>query len=317
MKVTLIATVLNAGEHVGGFLASIAAQTRRPDEVVIVDGGSTDGTLEALRAAEHVTVLEAPGANIARGRNVAVAAATHDVLAVADADCTYDPGWLEHLLGPIEAGADVSMGRTDPIVDGFLAACTTGAIPSATEAVEESTFMPSARSVAFRRDAIEAVGGYPEWLAIGEDMWVNHRWRERGLDMRLAPEAVAGWQPRPTLTATWDQYFRYARGDAQAGLYPERHALRVATYAGLALALGSRRRWPKLLAVAGGVAYARRHVTRTWSRVDNPAEKAAATVVVPAVMATIDAAKMAGYVAGLADRARGRTAPVPSPGSRR
>ena len=57
MKVTLIATVLNAGDHVGGFLASVAAQTRRPDEVVIVDGGSTDGTLEALRAAEHVTVL--------------------------------------------------------------------------------------------------------------------------------------------------------------------------------------------------------------------------------------------------------------------
>ncbi|MGZ4131273.1 MAG: glycosyltransferase, partial [Actinomycetota bacterium] len=237
MKVTLIATVLNAGEHVGGFLASVAAQTRRPDEVVIVDGGSTDGTLAILRAADGITVLEEPGANIARGRNVAIAAAAHDVLAAADADCTYDPTWFEHLLGPIEAGADVSMGRTDPIVDGFLAACTTGAIASAAEAVDEATFMPSARSVAFRRDAIEAVGGYPEWLAIGEDMWVNHRWRERELDLRLAPGAVAGWRPRPTLAATWDQYFRYARGDGQAGMYPERHAIRFATYAGLALAL--------------------------------------------------------------------------------
>ena len=38
------------------------------------------------------------------------------------------------------------------------------------------------RSVA---SAIEAAGGYPEWLDIGEDMWVNHRWRELGLDMRV------------------------------------------------------------------------------------------------------------------------------------
>jgi glycosyltransferase involved in cell wall biosynthesis len=307
MKVTLIATVLNAGDHVGDFLASVAAQTRRPDEVVIVDGGSTDGTLAILRAAEGVTVLEEPGANIARGRNVAIAAATHDVLAVADADCTYEPAWLEHLLAPIEAGADVSMGRTDPLVDSFLAACTTAAIPSAAETVDETTFMPSSRSVAFRRDAIEAVGGYPEWLAIGEDMWVDHRWRERGLDLRLAPGAVAGWRPRPTLAATWDQYFRYARGDAEAGMYPERHAIRFATYAGLALALASDRTWPKLLALAGGVVYARRQVARTWSRVHTPREKVAATAAVPAVMAMIDAAKMAGYVAGLADRARGRT----------
>ena len=64
--------------------------------------------------------------------------------------------------------------------------------------------MPSARSVAFRREAIDAVGGYPEWLAIGEDMWVNHRWRERGFAMRMAPEAVASWHPRGSLARDLD-----------------------------------------------------------------------------------------------------------------
>ena len=107
--------------------------------------------------------------------------------------------------------------------------------------------MPSARSVAFRRDAIEAAGMYPAWLDIGEDMWVNHRWRELGLDMRFAPDAIARWRLRPTLRATWIQYFRYARGDALAGMHPERHAVRIAAYAGLAAALASRRRWPKAL----------------------------------------------------------------------
>ena len=55
MKVSLIATVLNGAEHIEEFLGSLEAQTRAPDEVVIVDGGSTDGTLQLVRRAEGVT----------------------------------------------------------------------------------------------------------------------------------------------------------------------------------------------------------------------------------------------------------------------
>ena len=158
--------------------------------------------------------------------------------------------------------------------------------------------------MAYRRDAIETVGGYPEWLAIGEDMWVDLRWRERALDMRFAPDAVVRWRPRSSLTETWQQYFRYARGDAQAGMHPDRHAVRFATYGGLALALASKRTWPKLLAAAGGVAYARTPVRRAWRRFEGTRERAMATVAVPALIAFTDTAKMAGYAAGLADRAR-------------
>jgi len=314
MKVTLIATVLNAAGHVEDFLASVAAQTRTPDEVVIVDGGSTDGTLAALRAGEGegegIVVLQEPGANIARGRNLAISHASHEAIAVADADCMYEPGWLAALCAPLEAGADVAMGFTQPVIGSFLDACAASlGLPLDPGEVDPATFMPSARSVAFRREAIDAVGGYPEWLAIGEDMWVNHRWRERGMDMRFAPEALARWAPRPSLAATWSQYYRYARGDGQAGMYPERHALRFATYAGLSLALASRRGWPKLLALAGGIAYARTPVRRAWARLDRPGDRALATVAVPALMAFTDAAKTAGYLAGLAGRKRGDGAP--------
>jgi glycosyltransferase involved in cell wall biosynthesis len=313
MKVTLVATVLNAADHVGGFLDSVAAQTRAPDEVVIVDGGSTDGTLEQLRAAEGVTVLEAPGANISRGRNLAIAAASHEAIAVADADCAYGPGWLAALVTPLEEGADVAMGVTEPVVTSLLSACVASlGLPLDPAGVDEATFMPSARSVAFRRETIDAVGGYPEWLAIGEDMWVNHRWRERGFAMRLAPQAVARWVPRGSLGAIWTQYLRYARGDGQAGMYPERHALRFATYTGLAAALGSRRTWPKLLALAGGVAYARGPVARARARAAGPRDRALATVLTPALLGFTDLAKMTGYALGLADRVRGRVAP-PAP----
>jgi len=308
MKISLIATVLNAEEHIGAFLASIAAQTRTPDEIVIVDGGSTDGTVAALRAADGLTLLEERGANISRGRNLAIAHAAHDVVAVADADCVYGPGWLEALVAPIEDGADVSMGWTEPIVDSVLAACVSSlGLPLSPDEVDPATFMPSARSVAFRRDALEAVGGYPEWLAIGEDMWVNHRWRERPFDLRFAPEAIAGWRPRASLGSIWTQYAKYARGDAQAGMYPERHALRFAVYAGLLTALASRRTWPKLLAAGGAVSYARTPVVRARTRA--PRRRAAVTLLVPALLLFTDMAKMYGYARGLADRLGGRVQP--------
>jgi glycosyltransferase involved in cell wall biosynthesis len=309
MKVTVVATVLNAADHVDGFLASMRNQTRAPDEIVVVDGGSSDGTLEDLRAAEGIALVEAPGANIARGRNLAVATATHDAIAVADADCTYVPGWLAALMAPIEDGADVAMGWTEPVVGSFYEACLTSVnLPLSPDEIDPDSFMPSARSVAFRRDAIEVIGGYPEWLAIGEDMWVSHRWRERRLDMRFAPEAVARWRVRPTLGATWTQYARYARGDAHAGMHPERHALRFAVYGGLILALRSERAWPKLLAIVGAIAYARTPVRRAWRRLASSRERVLATTVVPTLLAFTDIAKIAGYASGLLDLLRGGAA---------
>jgi hypothetical protein len=174
------------------------------------------------------------------------------------------------------------------------------------EELDESRFMPSGRSVAFRREAIEAAGGYPEWLDIGEDMYVNHRWRELGLDMRLAPDAIVHWRLRPTLAESWRQYFKYARGDAIAGMYPERHALRFGAYSGALYAWSSNRRLPKLLALAAGAAYAATPVRRALSRFDDPADRAKAAVAVPALMAFIDTAKMVGYLAGLVRRGHGR-----------
>jgi glycosyltransferase involved in cell wall biosynthesis len=307
MKISLVGTVLNGADHVEAFLESLAAQTLAPDEVVIVDGGSTDGTADLLRRADGVTVIERPGANIARGRNVAVAAAAHDVLAVADVDCVLEPDWLRHLVLPLDEGADVSMGFYAPIAEGLLQECVAAVnLPLHAGEVDPRRFMPSARSVAFRRDALEAVGGYPEWLAIGEDMWVNHRWRELGLDMRFAPDAVVRWRLRDSLADTWAQYFRYARGDAQAGMFPERHALRFGVYVGALLAARSGRRWPRLLAGVGALAYARTPIRRAWSRLDEPWDRAAATALVPALMAWIDGAKMAGYLVGLTQRSRPR-----------
>jgi hypothetical protein len=91
-------------------------------------------------------------------------------------------------------------------------------------------------------------------------------------------------------------------------MYPERHALRFVTYGALAAALTWRRPWGKLAAATGAAVYARAPVRRARSRITEPGERLAATIVVPALMAWLDTAKMAGYASGLLDRLRGRAA---------
>ena len=300
MRVSLIATVKDAARFVGEFLDSIEAQTRAPDEVVIVDGGSTDGTIEQIRERPWVTLLEEPGANISRGRNLAVAKASHDVIAVSDADCVLAPDWLEMILEPLEAGADVSMGLYRPLTSSFFETIASAVSIKERDEIDPDKYMPSSRSVAFFREVFEDVGGYPEWLEIGEDMFLNHLWRKQGVRMRLAEGAVVYRRPRPDLGAYWRQFAAYAEGDARGGMFPQRHAIRFATYAGLAVALLSRRRALEALALLGGVAYASRPIRRAFGMLPSPSERAAAVVAVPALMAFNDLAKMTGYLRGLA-----------------
>ena len=300
MKVSLVTTVKDAAEEIGPFLASLATQTRQPDEVIVVDGGSTDGTLEHLREASGIMLLEEPGANISRGRNLAIAAATHDAIALTDADCVLEPTWLERIVAPLDDGADVAMGFYRPVSPTFLEACVAAVNLPDAEDIDPDRFMPSGRSVAFTRQALTAAGGYPEWLDIGEDMYVDLRWRALELDLRFVPDAIVHWRLRPTLRGTWVQYFRYARGDAIAGMYPDRHALRFGVYSAAAYAWSTRGALRKMAALAGGVAYVSGPMRRALGRFDEPMARAMALAAVPALMAFVDAAKMAGWLAGAA-----------------
>src|SRR5215210_2695466 len=105
MQIAVILTVLNEAEALPRLLESLAAQTLRPDEIVVAEGGSRDGTAAVL--AEHAArlglplrVVDAPGANIAQGRNRAIAAATSEIIAATDAGVRCPPEWLARLTAP-------------------------------------------------------------------------------------------------------------------------------------------------------------------------------------------------------------------------
>jgi len=236
-KATVIATVLNEADSISGLLESLQRQTRRPDVVIIVDGGSTDGTVDILREWESagklpLRVIEAPGANISRGRNIAISAAETEIIAGTDAGTRLEPDWLQNLIAPFEQDPppDVVAGFfvADPqtVFETALGATTLPAIDD----INPDRFLPSSRSIAFRKSVWEDLGGYPEWLDFCEDLLFDLWLREDGYRIAFVPHATAHFRPRQSLHQFFWQYYRYARGDGKADLWPVRHAIRYATY---------------------------------------------------------------------------------------
>src|ERR1039457_2398328 len=100
--ISIVATVLNEAEDIGRVVPSLLAQVPPAAEVIVVDGGSTDGTWEWLQAAaardarlvairDETCSLKYSAGPISRGRNVAINAAQSNLIACADAGCTYAP----------------------------------------------------------------------------------------------------------------------------------------------------------------------------------------------------------------------------------
>ncbi|MCC6802625.1 MAG: glycosyltransferase [Anaerolineae bacterium] len=318
MLISVISTVLNEGESIRRLMDSLAAQTRPPDEVVIADGGSRDSTVAILREYEAklpLRVLVEPGANISAGRNRAIAAAEGEIIAVTDAGVTLERDWLERITQPL---------LDDPaleVVSGFFEAdahtpfeMALGAttLPLEDE-IDPETFLPSSRSIAFRKAAWITVGGYPEWLDYCEDLIFDLRLREIAAPTQFEPRARVHFRPRPTLEAFFRQYYRYARGDGKADLWRKRHAIRYATYliaAPVIFWLGWRKH-PLLwaLCLPGVWVYLRQPYRRLLAMLGadvSSGDRLYLLALVPVIRVVGDIAKMIGYPVGWWWRIRNR-----------
>ena len=313
---SVIATVRNEVRTIAEVILGVARQQPVPAEMVVVDGGSDDGTLNVVRECAsrldaasgglHLTLRSEPGANISRGRNLAVDNAKGDVIAAVDAGTVLASDWFSRLVAPFRGDARVG------VVSGFFVgapetdwerALSATTLPLV-EDIDPVRFLPSSRSVGFRRSDFVRAGGYPEWLDYGEDLVLDLALRRLGVVFRFQPRAVVRFRPRPTLRAYFLQYYRYARGDGKAGLFARRHAIRYGAYlGGTLLAMGAfdgrGGRLPATLLVAGAVCYLRRPLVRLAVTASSPGDLMRCAPLLPLVRFVGDVAKMAGYPVGL------------------
>ncbi|MGB8771488.1 MAG: glycosyltransferase [Candidatus Korobacteraceae bacterium] len=222
--VSVIATVLNEVDDIDGLVLSLVHQTLEPAEIIVVDGGSTDGTWDRLQdsalAYTNLKAIRDPSCNlkesagpIARGRNIAIAAASSEVIACADAGCIYGPDWLARLTEPIRNGqAEYALGGScldadEPTTWDLASAPFFGIKLDPNQRTKSCT----ARSMAFRKDLWKRVGGFPE-TSLTEDSLFDQR--VRAIVQPAFPDrAKAHYRPRHTLKTALRDLGRYATLD--------------------------------------------------------------------------------------------------------
>ena len=229
--VSVIATVLNEAQDIPRLVDSLLKQSTPAAEIIIVDGGSTDGTWEWLsNAAEHHPTLipirdetcslkHCPGP-VSRGRNVAIAATSScKSIACADAGCTYASDWIAELTASLQNGqAEYALGGAcldmrDPTVWDLASAPFLGVKLSLAARTKSCT----ARSMAFTKDLWRRIGGFPETVLLGDDTHFDLEAR-RLTQPVFVLGAKAIYRPQNGFYSACKQLARYSISDGILGV---------------------------------------------------------------------------------------------------
>jgi glycosyltransferase involved in cell wall biosynthesis len=253
MNFILVSTVYNEIDRLDATIRDIEAQTLRPSEIIITDAGSTDGTFEKLTewaktSAIPIKILQEKGCNVARGRNLAIAAAQHALIASTDFGCRFHPQWLESIVMPFENHPDVKVVggaftiQTDnPVQDetplpplsrdsnrvaptgshnltrSTLASRSDYIIQNGYPVVMDPYFSVSSRSIAYFKEVWQQCGGYPEWLTLaGDDTIFWRKVKKLGVNYLFVDKPYVYWLRHKTNKAFAKEAYRYGLGDGEA-----------------------------------------------------------------------------------------------------
>ena len=204
MDAALVIPNYNGARWLPGVLASVAAQTLAPAEVLVVDDGSTDDSAALAEGHDGVRVLRLErNGGFARAANAGIAAVGAEAVALVNTDVVLAPDWLARGLGALapEAAAVATkmVDLEDPAIlysagdvlrrDGVCEQRGRFERDSGRYDTPGEVFSACAGAALYRRAALEAVGGFDERLG----MYLEDA--ELGLRLRLASWGCA-WEPR-------------------------------------------------------------------------------------------------------------------------
>jgi glycosyltransferase involved in cell wall biosynthesis len=311
MKISVIIPVRNEEDSISALLEALIHQSRRPDEIVITDGGSRDKTARIIEEYPGrevpVHLIRESAALPGRGRNLAAARASYEWLAFIDAGITPTSDWLRILeeRARRDPSADVIYGSWEPVTDSFFKECAAIAYLQP-HVLREGELMRhgSIASSLIRREVWQAVGGFPEHLRSAEDILFMERVERQNFHISYAPKARVHWNIQPTLSRTYRRFVVYSRHNLRAGLWRKWQAAIFRRYAfllSLTVLVFVLSRWWMFIALGLWVAMlaARAAVAIRRNRRGFPAAKLRSLlrllVIVP-ILAVLDAATIMGSI---------------------
>lgn len=223
MNISICITTFNEEKSIGKLLDSLFNQNLKPHEIVIVDGGSTDKTVEIIRhyqKKDKRIKLLIEQCSRAKGRNLGIEISKNEIIATTDAGCIVKPNWLKNLTEPfaneeigVAAGFYQMTGE-----DSFQKAASIflGVMPSNFDV----NFLPSTRSLAFRKTIWERVGGFPESLEdTAEDTVFNYKLIKNNVKIARVKNAIVEWGIPANLNEFYLKIKSYSKGDAKSKIW--------------------------------------------------------------------------------------------------
>ncbi|HLF33867.1 MAG TPA: glycosyltransferase [Cyclobacteriaceae bacterium] len=224
---SLVSTVLNEADRLDLSLQDLKEQTVRPNEILITDAGSDDGTFEklkewALTVEIPVKIFRCEGFNVAQGRNYSISHSSFGLIVSTDFGCRFHPEWLKSITGPFQDERIFVVGGSygaDEKQINSLAARANYILTNGYQIRLNDKFIPSSRSIAYMKEVWEKLNGYPENLThAGDDQVFGERIRASGYNVHLVKEPYVYWQRHVHWKGYARESFRYGLGDGEARL---------------------------------------------------------------------------------------------------
>jgi glycosyltransferase involved in cell wall biosynthesis len=219
--VTVVIPTYREAAHLEQTLSAVREQTyAKVVEVLVVDGGSDDGT-RAVAAAGGATVLDNPQRRQAAGLNIGLAAASGDVIVRVDGHCTIASDYVERCVETLgRTGAAMVGGAMSPVAEhglpGAIAlamASPLGAGPARFHRGGAPGWVDTVYLGAYRLADARAVGGYATDVGVNEDAEFAIRMARRG-GVWFDPSIRSAYTPRRTLRSVATQFWRYGTSRA-------------------------------------------------------------------------------------------------------